>query len=163
MRNFKYLKEKMEAIEILEKQEDFRKSLKEVQHLLTEFPYLTPLLVLKGELIQLLDEEDSNQWKLEDAKEALEQAVAIDEKSIDALLELAFYSYAVEDNNEIALHLFEKSINMSRKFLEEAYGGKCKCLFETNRKEEALKCVKEALRIFPESEKLKETEEDFKD
>lgn len=157
MLDFNHLKKRINKIQILRKKEEYSKILKEVELLLDEFPYITSLLVLKSVLIQALDDEESIKlWKLKDAKEALEQAVKIDEKSIEALNELAFYIYAVEDDSEKALVFFERSINYCKEFLEEAYSGKIKCLVEVGKKDEALKCIEEAFRIFPDSQELKQ-------
>jgi tetratricopeptide (TPR) repeat protein len=117
------------------------------------------LLLLKGQLIQLLD-EDSELGELQDASDALESAVELDGESIDALNELATFRYVIEDNHDEAILLFEKSIVKCLEFLKEAYLGKAKCFFETDRVFESLNCLNEGLQLIPHAAKLK-SEKDY--
>jgi len=120
---------------------------------------LTRLLLLKGQLIQLLD-EDSELGELQDASDALESAAELDDGSIDVLNELAMFRHVVEDEHDEAILLFEKSIVKCLDFLEEAYLGKAKCLFETDRVFESLNCLNEGLQLIPHAAKLK-SEKDY--
>jgi len=138
----------------------FRKvSYKIVNKFLEKCPFLTRLLLLKGQLIQLLD-EDSELGELQDASDALESAAELDDGSIDVLNELAMFRHVVEDEHDEAILLFEKSIVKCLDFLEEAYLGKAKCLFETDRVFESLNCLNEGLQLIPHAAKLK-SEKDY--
>ena len=130
-----------------------------VTKLLEKYPFSTRLLLLKGRLIQLLDEY-SELGELQDASDALESAVELDGESIDALNELALFRYVVEDRHDEAISLFEKSIVKGLDFLEEAYLGKARCFFETDRTFESLNCLNEGLQVIPYAAKLK-SEKDY--
>ena len=79
----KYLtlfQEKIKEIEDLSMKEDYETALILLESLLSEYPFVTQMLIKKGELIQLLP-ETSESGELSDAKKALELAVEIDPKS----------------------------------------------------------------------------------
>ena len=150
---------KLKDIERLLKENQYSNALLIVNKLLEKYPFLTRLLLLKGRLIQLLDEE-SELGELQDALDALESAVELDSESIDALNELAMFRHVVEDKHDEAMLLFEKSIAKSFQFLEEAYPGKARCLFDKDRIFESLNCLNEGLQVIPHAAKLK-SEKDY--
>ena len=149
----------LKDIERLLRGNQYSKALLIVNKLLEEYPFSTRLLLLKGRLIQLLDEE-SELGELQDALDALELASELDDGSIDALNELAMFRHVVEDKQDEAILLFEKSIAKCLEFLEEAYLGKAKCLFETDRVFESLNCLNEGFQVIPHAAKLK-AEKDY--
>jgi tetratricopeptide (TPR) repeat protein len=153
------ISENLKNVQRLLRENQYSKSLLIVNKLLEKYPFSTRLLLLKGQLIQLLD-EDSELGELRDALDALESAVELDGESIDALNELAMFRYVVEDKHDEAMLLFEKSIVKCLEFLEEAYLGKAKCLFETDRVFESLNCLNEGLQLIPHAAKLK-SEKDY--
>jgi tetratricopeptide (TPR) repeat protein len=130
----------LKDIERLLRGNQYSKALLIVNKLLEKYPFSTRLLLLKGRLIQLLDEE-SELGELQDALDALELASELDDGSIDALNELAMFRHVMEDKQDEAILLFEKSIAKCFELLEEAYLGKAKCLFETDRVFESLNCL----------------------
>lgn len=90
---------------------------------------LTPLeLVLKGRFIQLGSEAVAG--TLADAEQAYREALEIDENYVPALIELAWFYYAVLDETAKALPFFERAIEVTRAQLSEAVEGKVKCLEE---------------------------------
>lgn len=86
-------------------------------------------LVTKGRSI-LLGPED-NPFSLEDAERAFSQALEIDPTYLPALLELAWFYYAVQDDSPRAAPLFERALEISRRSLTEAARGLAGCLAET--------------------------------
>jgi len=144
----------LKNVELLLEYEQYSDALFIVNKLLEKYPFFTKLLLLKGRLIQLLDEE-SELGELQDALDALQTAVELDKESIDALNELAMFYYAVEGNDDEAILLFEKSIAKCLEFSEEAYLGKAKSLFDKEQIFQSLNCLDEGLRLIPHSEKLK--------
>jgi tetratricopeptide (TPR) repeat protein len=89
---------------------------------------LTPAeLVQKGRFIQLAFERAP---ELSEAEKAFTEALRFDESYVPALLELAWFYYAVEDDSARALPLFEKTIDLAREQLTEAVIGKARCLEE---------------------------------
>lgn len=97
---------------------------------------LTPgELVTKGRAILL--GPDENPFSLEDAEAAFSQALAIEPTYLPALLELAWYYHAVQDDSQRALPLFERALELGRRSLTEAAQGYAGCLFEMKSKEVA--------------------------
>ncbi len=86
-------------------------------------------LVAKGRAI-LLGPED-NPFSLEDAERAFAEALEAAPTYVPALLELAWYYYAVQDDSRRALPLFERALEISRWSLTEAARGRAGCLAET--------------------------------
>ena len=68
-------------------------------------------LVLKGRCIQLGSEQAP---ALIEAEKAFAEALMLDEMYLPALLELAWFYYAVEDDSARALPFFEKAIALSQ-------------------------------------------------
>lgn len=83
-------------------------------------------LVLKGQRLQL-DEANTD---VSAAKRAFQAALEIDGSYIPALLELAWFYHAVDDDVRQALPLFSKAIDISWSALQEALRGKAECLEE---------------------------------
>jgi tetratricopeptide (TPR) repeat protein len=102
---------------------------------------LTPAeLVLKGRCIQLGSEQAP---ALAEAEKAFAEALRLDDGYVPALLELAWFYYAVEDDSARALPLFEKAIALSQEQLTEAVIGKARCLEERETPEVAEKFFQE--------------------
>lgn len=160
MNDLNSLHQPLKEVEKLARRGDYKAALAMINDLLSQYPFDTRLLLLKGEIIQLLD-ENSPLGELKDARKALELAVKVDPKSIEALLELAYFYSAVEDNDLKALQLFDQAIQLCLTFLQEAYIGKIKSLTSSERKSEALKSIKEALRLFPDSEEIRKLEKEI--
>ena len=153
------ISENLKDVQRLLSENQYSNALLIVNKLVEKYPFSTNLLLLKGQLIQLLD-GDSELGELQDASDALESAVELDGESIDALNELAMFRYVVEDKHNEAILLFEKSIVKCLDFLEEAYLGKARCFFETDRIFESLSCLNEGLQVIPYAAKLK-SEKDY--
>lgn len=154
------LHQKLKEIEKLSKQGNYEAALVKINDFLSEYPYITRLLLLKGEIIQLLD-EDSPLAELKDARKAFELAMEVDPKSIEALLELAHFYSAVEDNDLKAIQFFDQTIQLCLMLLQEAYIGKIKTLINSERKSEALELIKAALKLFPDSDEIQKLEKDM--
>ena len=72
---------------------------------------------MRSDLTQLQDDEDGSPT-LTDAKADLETAVAMDEDSPVALIELGYFVYAIEDDVRTALKHFQKAIPICRSHLK---------------------------------------------
>jgi tetratricopeptide (TPR) repeat protein len=83
---------------------------------------------------------------LEEAERALQQALEDDDEYIPAILDLAWYYYAVEDDAAKALSLFERAYELSRQNLIEAISGKMEALEELESAREAVAFFKKAIR-----------------
>jgi tetratricopeptide (TPR) repeat protein len=96
-------------------------------------------LVLKARCFQLSEKRGS----LADAQGALERALEIDPYYVPALMDLAWFHHAVEDDSGKALGLFEKVVALARQQVVEAVVGKARCLDELSSRDEADRFVKE--------------------
>ncbi len=116
----------------------FSEALAEVDALLEQWPDQPALLVLRGELIQLQDE---NGPPLDEAVFALKRAATLDPRNADALLELAYFQFAVQDDSRAAEKSFSRSISASSEALISALVGRAGALEELGRKREAFDCL----------------------
>jgi tetratricopeptide (TPR) repeat protein len=109
-----------------------------VDALLNQWPDQPALLVLRGELIQLQDEDGP---PLDDVVAALKRAVALDDRNADAWLELGHFQFAVEDDAKAADKTFAQAVAASRATLIAALVGRAAALEEMGRKREAFDCL----------------------
>jgi tetratricopeptide (TPR) repeat protein len=115
--------------------ERFDEAVEELVRLEKERALSLPELVAKGELIQLGSATISHD--LDEARRSFQDALDIDESYVPALIELAFFHYAVEDDSQQALPLFEKAVEICIRQLTEAVEGKMKCIEELHSAEAA--------------------------
>lgn len=85
-------------------------------------------LVYKGRAIQLGSE--TSVYELEDAKDALLAALGRGKNYPVALIELGYFSWAVEDDAEVGLEYFNKAIAVLEELMIKAREGREKCLEE---------------------------------
>ncbi|HEY0515453.1 MAG TPA: hypothetical protein VGH73_26405 [Thermoanaerobaculia bacterium] len=85
-------------------------------------------LVLRSRCIQLAS--GTGVPPLEEAEQALREALEDDDEYVPAILDLAWYYHAVEDDPAKALPWFERAHELSRQNLTEAVAGKADCLEE---------------------------------
>src|SRR5215471_11375025 len=90
----------------------FGRALAKVDQLLKEWPDNSHLLTMRGNLIQLQENEEGP--TLNDAKLALQRAVDLDEESPRALIELAYFCNAAEDDAAEGAKCFAKAIRLSK-------------------------------------------------
>lgn len=86
-------------------------------------------LVLKGRCLQLSDAPVAAA-NLKEAEAAFRAALYIDKDYVPALLDLAWFYHAVEDDSGRALPFFERALEISQDSLREAVKGKMRCLEE---------------------------------
>lgn len=82
-------------------------------------------LVFKARCLQLAP---GNATNLERAQASLEAALKLDSEYLPALIELAWYEYAVEDNADRARFLFERAVSLSARDYREALTGLFKAI-----------------------------------
>ncbi len=115
-------------LEALKGKRDFKGILKVLAVIESQGDLSADQLVLKGRSIQLARGDAG--VSLKDAEEAFASAVRKEPSHVPALLELAWYYYAVEDAPSRALPLFEKATEIARDRMVEAVDGRAKCLEE---------------------------------
>ncbi len=129
------------------RQKQYPTTIRQADEILKVCPLSVPALLVKARAIQLLSENATmKRYTLDAVKDALLSACEADPHSAEALNELAFYLYAVEDKSREAHEVFENSIAISLANLSEAIAGQSKCLIDTNQmtKMEASRAVKES-------------------
>ena len=157
MKRLKLFQQKMKEIEDLSAQEDYGAALTLLERFVSKYPFVTRMLIRKGELIQLLP-ETTELGELSDAQNALEMAVEIDPKSVEALIELAHFYSAVLDRDLEAEKRFDQAIERSREFLEEAYRGKISTLISRGENVAAYQCLQEVQSFFPDSVDIEQSD-----
>ena len=130
----------------------YDRALADVDRLLKNCPDNPHLLTMRGNLIQL--QEDDQGPTLKDAKLALQRAADLDEESPRALIELGHFLYASEDDAKAAARCFAKAVRLCKRLLKEALTGQAKVLAELRpafaspypSDEEVLKKIEERIR-----------------
>jgi len=91
--------------------------------------YMTSdMWVKRGIYMQLGDGTDT--YSLADAKESFKRAIALNPNNVEAMIELGYFLYAVEDNAIDAKRHFRKAVNLLSKLNNEALSGIKKCVEE---------------------------------
>lgn len=95
------------------------------------------LLLLKATAIQLA--QDSSGFTLDDARDCLELATALEPRNTQTWLDLGHFQYAVDDNSSAALDSFSKARQSIRDLTQDLLEGEIKANLELGRKATALK------------------------
>jgi hypothetical protein len=115
-------------------------ALTQVQGLLGEWPDNPRLLVMRAMLTQLQDDVDGIPT-LVDVKADLTRASGLDDPSPDPLIELGYYSFAVEDDARKATRYFDKAVHLSVDLLTQALVGQAEALSELGQEAQASRCL----------------------
>lgn len=124
------------------KDEQHDLALSEVEEMLKSWPGNAQLYILLASLIQLQEQPSHG---LDEAKEALQRAVAIDPNSPTAAIELGHYLDSVEDNPRAASKAFTEGIRSARRLLMDGLLGQARALLQLGKRADALKCLMEWL------------------
>lgn len=142
MNNARSLKQKVSKVQGLMAESQYDTALCQVEELLARWPGNSQLHILWATLVQL---HDAPAHTLDDAKRALQTAVALDESSPAAPIELGHFLDAVEDNPQAASKAFADAIRAARRLLIDALLGQARALLQLNKREEAIACLIESL------------------
>jgi tetratricopeptide (TPR) repeat protein len=121
---------------------EYQAALKVVDALLTECPANGQLHILWASLVLLQEETEHT---LDEARSALQRAVALEKDSPAGSIELGHFLDAVEDNPQAALKSFGEGIAAARRWLIAGLVGQAKALLQLDKREAALKCLMEAV------------------
>jgi tetratricopeptide (TPR) repeat protein len=146
-------RDKIDKIDDLTSQERFEEALAAVEEFLERFPLSPYLLVKRGCLIQLYNEVEHPARTLEVARESLEMACALTPNYVQALIELGYFQYAIEDRSDEALEQFQIAREQAETDLEEALVGEAKSHLDLGQLQQAKEVVDRTLTIFPDSQK----------
>ena len=111
----------------------FDKAVADLRKLEGQRPLTIPELVAKSRALQLAEGEDSENEAedgLKAAERALVTALALDEDSVEALVDLGYFYYAVENDASRAKPLFERALSICRTGIIESASGVAGCLSE---------------------------------
>jgi len=140
------LKRKLTVVWSHWRQGRYDRALEEVNRLLESRSDNAQLLVLRAALIQLQDDEEGTP-PLDAARADLELAVSLDERSLDALIDLAYFQHAVDDDPKAAIKQFQKAVKLGRALLKKALIGQAEALAELQEETRAAECLIEAYHL----------------
>ncbi|MFQ5873858.1 MAG: hypothetical protein ACE5JL_08660, partial [Dehalococcoidia bacterium] len=151
----------LKAIQALKRKGDYPALVARADNLLRSHPYSVQLLVLKAQALQLLEDVDTP-TPLTEAKRLLALAVTLDPKAVDALNELAFYTFAVEDQTKKALDLFERAMRTSLESFKEAQIGKIQCLLDLDRWSDCERALRDTRRVLGNAPEIAQLEQELR-
>lgn len=144
MTNVRTFKKDLTTIRRLWADTQFSEALAKVEGLRGEYPGNPQLLVIWASLVQLVEESEHS---LDDAREALRQAVEFDESSPAASIELGHFLDSVEDDPTAASKAYSQAASAAKKLLIDALAGQAKSYLQLNRRADAVRCLLEALQV----------------
>lgn len=144
MSTFRAFKQNLSVISRFWEEKDYDAALEKVEELRQTWPGNSHLHILWASLVQL--QEDSK-LDLEEAKEALEQAIDLDKSSPASVIELGHFLDAVEDNPQAAAKAYSDGVALARHLLLEGLIGQAKAFLQLEKREEAFRCVLEILHL----------------
>ncbi len=137
-------KQSLARASALQAKGDFDGALDIISEMRAAWPGNAHLHVLWAELVQL---QETPTHSLNDAKLALQNAMALDPRFAAGAVELAYFLDNVEDTPRGAAKVFEEAARVARRSLIEAQIGQAKSLIQIGKKKAALACLLEALEL----------------
>jgi len=144
MSNLREFKQKLSIISRLWEEQDYDAALAEVESLLNAWPGNAHLHILWASLVQL---QEGPKHGLDEARQALQQAVELDRGSPAAAIELGHYLDNVEDDPRAASKACADGVAAARRLLLEGLIGQAKALRQMGKWEECRRCLREAEQI----------------
>lgn len=144
MNNLRGFKQKLSTVSRLWEDKEYDKALAEVDSLRKSWPGNAHLHVLWASLVQLQEEP---KHELDEAKQALQQAVEFDKGSPAAAIELGHFLDNVEDNPRAASKVYAEGVAAARQLLLDGLIGQAKVLRQLNKRAEFLRCLVEVLHL----------------
>ncbi|MBW3541509.1 MAG: hypothetical protein KY476_14675 [Planctomycetes bacterium] len=138
-------KRKLRRISRLWEAQEYETALTEVDALLETWPGNPRLHILRACLVQL--QEEDSPYELTEAREALEQALQLDEDSAAAAIELGYFLDNVEDDPREALKAYAKGVATARQLLIDGLIGQAKAFLQLEKRDEFLRCLQEILHL----------------
>jgi lipopolysaccharide biosynthesis regulator YciM len=144
MSNLRRFKQKLSAVSRLWEDKEYDKALAEVESLLHSWPGNAHLHILWASLVQL---QEKPKHELDEAKQALQQAVELDKGSPAAAIELGYFLDNVEDNPQAASKAYAEAVPAARRLLLDGLIGQAKVFQQLGKREEFLRCLVEVLQL----------------
>lgn len=124
--------------------EDYDAALAKVEDMRKTWPGNSHLLILWANLVQLQEHPKSG---LEEAKQALVQAIELDKSSPAGHLELGQFLDNVDDNPQAAVKAYAEAVAQARQLLIEGLIGQARALLQLDKKDAAFRCLGEILAV----------------
>jgi hypothetical protein len=158
MSNLRGFKQKLSTVSRLWEEKDYDTALAEVESLLKSWPGNAHLHVLWASLVQLREDP---KHALDEAKQALQQAVELDRGSPAAAIELGHFLDNVEDDPQAASKAYAEGVATARQLLIDGLIGQAKTFRQLDNRAEFLRCLLEVLHLarFETSPKKNKAEE----
>ena len=144
MSNFRGFMQKLSIVSRLWEAADYDTALAEVESLLKTWPGNARLHILWASLVQL---QEDPKHDLDEAKQALRQAVELDKESPAAAIELGYFLNNVGDDPHAASKAYADGVATARRLLIEGLIGQAKVFRQLEKREEFLHCLSEVLQV----------------
>jgi len=137
-------KQKLANVSRLWQKENYSSALTEVESMLKTWPGNAHLHVLWASLVQL---QENSGFSLDEARQALQQAVELDKDSPSSAIELGHFLDNVEDDPHAAAKAYAEGVAVARQLLIDGLIGQAKALRQLDKKEEFHRCLLEVLHL----------------
>jgi lipopolysaccharide biosynthesis regulator YciM len=144
MSNVREFKSKLSAVSRLWDESDYDAALAEVESLLKVWPGNAHLYVLWASLVQL---QENPQHDLDEARQALRQAMELDKGSPAAAIEMGHFLDNVENAPQAAVKAYAEGVASARQLLIEGLIGQAKAFRQLDKKEELRQCLLEVCQL----------------
>jgi tetratricopeptide (TPR) repeat protein len=142
MSNLRGFKQKLSTVSRLWDEGDYDAALTEIESMLRTWPGNAHLHVLWASLVQL---QEHPRHDLDEARQALQQAVELDRGSPAAAIELGHFLDNVQDDPQAASKAYAEGVAAARRLLIEGLIGQAKAFRQLEKKEEFRRCLVELL------------------
>jgi tetratricopeptide (TPR) repeat protein len=122
----------------------YDRALKRLEEVRKAWPGNATLQLLWARLVQLQDDPAHG---LDDAKQAIQQAIEFDPNAPAGPIELGYFLDNVEDDPRAATKAYAQGIAAARNLLIEGLLGQTRALLQLDKREDAVRCLVEAHRL----------------
>jgi hypothetical protein len=142
MNSLRRFKQELATISRMWGEKTYDTALAEVESMLKVWPGNAHLHILWASLVQL---QEDPQHGLEEAKQALQQAVELDKASPTGAIELGHFLDNVEDDPRSAFKAYAEGVAAARQLLIEGLTGQAKALRQLDMTQEFHRCLREVI------------------
>ncbi|MFT0214073.1 hypothetical protein VQ643_15970 [Pseudomonas sp. F1_0610] len=130
------------------KEKNYDEALSLIKELEENTKLNSSMLAVKGMCMQ---GSDSESYSLDDIRNIHQEAVDMDPFNVNALIELAYFYYAIDDDAKKAENYFATAIEKARARITEAVIGRAKCIAEITSSKDAINFLSKVSTIDDES------------
>ena len=144
MNNIRTYKQNLAVVNRLREAEDYAAALTKVDAMLQSWPGNSQLHILWANLIQLQENTDHD---LDEAKQAIQQAIELDKSAPNGAIELGHFLDNVEDNPQAAIKAYAEGISLARDLLLDGLIGQARSFLQLDKRKAAYACLMEVLHL----------------